>query len=192
MARVGSAANNPADDDPRSDVELVDAANCGDVAAFEVLYKRYRQWVTGVAFRFTRDEELSLDVLQETFMYLLRKFPDFELRAQMKTFLYPVIRHVSIALQSKARRTTTVDDPGATQPVSPAEHSREPEEQLAAAIDTLAPGQREVLMLRFADDLPLEAIATAMQIPLGTVKSRLHHALAALRADERTKKYFER
>ena len=192
MARVGSASNNPAEDDPRSDVELVDAANRGDVAAFEVLYKRYRQWVTGVAFRFTRDEELSLDVLQETFMYLLHKFPGFELRAQMKTFLYPVIRHVSIALQSKARRITAVDDPGAMQPVSPAGHSREPKEQLAAAIDTLPPGQREVLMLRFADDLPLEAIATALQIPLGTAKSRLHHALAALRADERTKKYFER
>jgi len=48
-----------------------------------------------------------------------------------------------------------------------------------------------VLLLRFVDDLSLAEIAKAMNIPLGTVKSRLHNALAALRHDPRTKEYFE-
>jgi len=63
-------------------------------------------------------------------------------------------------------------------------------EQLAAIVNNLPPGQREVVFLRYVDCLSLQGIATVMKIPLGTVKSRLHHALTALREDELTKKYF--
>ncbi len=52
--------------------------------------------------------------------------------------------------------------------------------------------QREVLMLRFVDGLSLAEIGEAMDIPLGTVKSRLHNALQTLRQDERTRAYFDR
>jgi RNA polymerase sigma-70 factor (ECF subfamily) len=62
---------------------------------------------------------------------------------------------------------------------------------LAELMEDLPVGQREVLMLRFADGLSLAEIAEALQIPLGTVKSRLHGAIEALRADERSKKYFD-
>ena len=50
---------------------------------------------------------------------------------------------------------------------------------------------REVVLMRFVDGLSLDEIATALDIPLGTVKSRLHNALNALRADPRVRKYFE-
>jgi len=63
-------------------------------------------------------------------------------------------------------------------------------EQLTAIVNNLPPGQREVVFLRYVDCLSLQGIATVMKIPLGTVKSRLHHALTALREDELTKKYF--
>ena len=62
---------------------------------------------------------------------------------------------------------------------------------LAEIMEDLPVGQREVLMLRFADGLSLAEIAEAIQIPLGTVKSRLHGAIESLRGDERSKKYFE-
>ena len=88
----------------RSDVELVAAINSGDAAAFEVLYFRHRDWVAGLAFRFTADNDASLDVLQETFLYLLRKFPGFRLTANLKTFLYPAVRHLAIAARHKAAR----------------------------------------------------------------------------------------
>src|SRR5690348_8926110 len=90
--------------DPRTDDELVAAINDGDAAAFEALYLRYRDWSTALAFRFTADRDAALDVMQEAFLYLLRKFPGFTLTAQMKTFLYPVIRHLAIALAQKTRR----------------------------------------------------------------------------------------
>jgi RNA polymerase sigma-70 factor (ECF subfamily) len=64
--------------------------------------------------------------------------------------------------------------------------------ELHAVLAGLPEEQREVLMLRFADDLELSEIAESMGIPLGTVKSRLHHGLRTLREDARTKEFFNR
>ena len=51
---------------------------------------------------------------------------------------------------------------------------------------------REVLLLRFVDGFSLEEVSEALAIPLGTVKSRMHNAIAALRADPRVSEYFQR
>ena len=181
-------------EDPRTDQQLIDAANRGDGRAFEALYDRYRDWTINLAHRFTGDRDLALDVMQDTFTYLLRQFPGFRLTAQFKTFLYPVVRHNAIAIARKHRRFFTPDAPDLNPSPPPAcgfAASPDHLSPLAAALESLPPAQREVLILRFADDLTLAEIAAAVQIPLGTVKSRLHHALAALRADENLKKYFE-
>ena len=70
------------------------------------------------------------------------------------------------------------------------EHSTQVDlEGLSGAIEALPLGQREVLLLRYLDDLPLGEIAEAMQLPLGTVKSRLHNALQTLKADPRLKTF---
>ncbi|MCI0343203.1 MAG: RNA polymerase sigma factor [Planctomycetales bacterium] len=172
--------------DPRSDEDLVAAANGGDVAAFEALYRRHRDWVVRLAFRFTGDHDSALDVLQETFSYLLRKFPGLVLTGKLTTLLYPVVRHTALHSRRKARRavpleTTTVDPP-----------AREPErpgtrEELAAVLRGLSEEHRETLLLRFVDGLSLEEIARTLGIPTGTVKSRLHNALQHLREDPRTR-----
>lgn len=141
-----------------------------------------------LAWRFSADREIALDVLQDSFLYLLGKFPGFVLRAQMKTVLYPVVRHLSIAAASRARWNP---GPHEAAPSSPAGDDDERRRLLAEAVARLPAGHREVLFLRFADDLPLAEIGEALGLPLGTVKSRLHHALETLRGDERTKKYFE-
>ena len=62
--------------------------------------------------------------------------------------------------------------------------------ELAAVLSTLPIPQREVVLMRFVDDLSLEEIAAVLAIPLGTVKSRLHNALETLRHDPRTRAYF--
>src|SRR6516162_9556790 len=90
--------------DSRNDQQLVARINAGDAAAFEVLYFRHRDWVVNLAHRFTGNEDLALDVMQETFLYLLRKFPGFHLTANLKTFLYPAVKNLSIAAARKARR----------------------------------------------------------------------------------------
>src|SRR5579859_1936900 len=104
----------------RTDLELIAAINCGDTSAFEALYLRYRDWVTVLAYRFTEDNDLALDVLQETFLYFLKKFPGFVLTAQMKTFLYPVVKNLSIAARRKAQRHQSTETELATLEHTPA------------------------------------------------------------------------
>ena len=177
----------------RSDVDLVAAINDGDAAAFEVLYFRYRDWVVGLAYRFTGDSDAALDVLQETFLYVLKKFPGVRLTAQFKTFLYPAVRNLSIAARRKAtRHQATAAELEQVENTAAAEPSGPETADLGYVLGGLPEEQREVLRLRFVDGLSLAEIAEAMATPLGTVKSRLHNALEALRSDERTKKFFER
>ncbi len=176
----------PPTDDPRSDQQLVEALNSGDTSAFDAIYYRYRDWVMQLAYRFTRSHEDSLDVLQETFAYLARKFPGFTLTASMTTFLYQVVRSTSLSILRKRRPIVSVDDSMLT---APPERSNSPE--LASVLSNLSEPAREVLLMRYVDGLALQEIASALQIPLGTVKSRIHNALTSLRHDGRTRRYFQ-
>ena len=173
-----------------SDQELIELANRGDSEAFGTLYHRYRDWVYRLAWRFTGNSQDALDVLQETFTYLLGKFPGFELTAAMTTFLYPVVKHLSFAIRRKNRRFAS-DDEALGELAAPAAQEAESSRlELVAALGVLPEAQREVLLMRFVDGMSLQEIADALDIPLGTVKSRLHHALRALRDDRRTRDYF--
>ena len=106
--------------------------------------------------------------------------------------LFRSVRHLSIAARRKAGRyqsseteqqsLATLAAPNPTQAGADA---------LAAALASLAEEHREVLLLRFVDGLSLAEIAAALDIPLGTVKSRMHNSLKTLRNDPRTKSYFE-
>ena len=174
--------------DEPTDLDLVAAANRGDPRAFEILYYRYRDWVVGLAFRITRDREDALDVLQETFAYFFGKFPGFRLTSRVKTFLYPVVRHLALGCLRRRRPHLRLDELAeAAAGFHPRKDPSETDE-LDALLAPLALGEREVVLLRFADDLPLAEIAQALHIPLGTVKSRLHNALEKLRRDPHTKK----
>jgi RNA polymerase sigma-70 factor (ECF subfamily) len=176
----------------RNDQELVAAINRGDAAAFEALYFRYRDWVVTLAFRFTGDQDAVLDVLQETFLYVLKKFPGFRLTAQFKTFLYPAVRNLSIAARRKASRyQATANEQEQLENFAAPPVSSSATGDLEFVLASLPEEQREVLLLRFVDGLNLGEIATAMGIPLGTVKSRLHNALQSLRRNERTKIFLE-
>src|SRR5687768_1569643 len=90
--------------DSRSDDQLVRDFAAGDASAFESLYYRYRDWVVSLAYRFTLNQDDALDVLQETFAYVSRKFPAFKLTSSMKTFLYPAVRNLSLEIRRKRRR----------------------------------------------------------------------------------------
>jgi RNA polymerase sigma-70 factor (ECF subfamily) len=167
-------------DETRSDLELVDAANAGDASALEALYVRYREWVVATAHRITRNREEALDVLQDAFLYFIRKFPGFALRAQMKTFLYPVVRNLALERMRRRRRAVPLGD-DTPHPVDEGTPGAAVNGQgLARAIERLPEAERETVALRYSDGMGLAQIAAALGVPLGTVKSRLHHALARL------------
>lgn len=170
-----------------TDQNLIDAARRGDERAFETLYYRHRDWVAGLARRFTGNEADALDVLQSTFMYVAEKLPTLILTASMTTFLYPVVKHLAIGLRCKSRRQETLSElPDVEAPASfPASR-----DDLADALSSLGDTHREVVLMRYVDDMTLEEIAVALEIPVGTVKSRLHNALDALSRDPRARRYF--
>jgi RNA polymerase sigma-70 factor (ECF subfamily) len=177
--------------DPRSDAQLIAALNAGDADAFEVLYFRHRDWVVNLASRFTGSEDLALDVMQETFIYFVRKFPGFRLTANLKTFLYPAVKNLSIAASRKAQRYQSGDAEQTLLANLPSAAASPEIGDLAVVLSNLSEEHREVLLLRFLDGLSLVEIAEAMSIPLGTVKSRLHNALETLRQDPRTREFFD-
>lgn len=168
------------------DRELVARANRGDSDALEALYRRHRDWVVSVAWRLTGDRDDALDALQDTFAHLLGRFPGFELRSSMRAYLYPVVKHTCISIARKRRRVVPFEaaDRGAAAPLAetaaPPEWSAEFERTIAGLPET----HREVLRLRMALGMQIAEIAHALDIPVGTVKSRLHNALQTLAIHE--------
>ncbi|MGH7242656.1 MAG: RNA polymerase sigma factor [Phycisphaerales bacterium] len=178
------------DDDPRADALLVGLASRGDEEAFLALYKRHRSFVVSVARRYTRDESEALDVLQDTFAYLVKKLPTLRLTSKLSTFLYPAVRNIALTIRRKDRMVALSpghDTAGKSSPASP-ETGPRPIEKVVA---DLPEGQREVLILRFVNDLSLREIAAVLEIPIGTVKSRIHQAIATLRQDPKTSQLFD-
>jgi len=159
------------------DVDLVARANRGDGAAFESLYHRHKGWVLGVARRYTTDPDEALDILQDTYAYFFAKFPGFELTAALRAFLFPVVKHVALTRKRKRRPQ---DDLASVDPARLAVPPTEPSE-VETLLARLPETHREVLWLRFSDDMSLKDIAVALDIPLGTVKSRLHNGLEMVR-----------
>jgi len=175
-----------------SDLELIAAINGGDPSAFETLYLRYRDWVVSLAQRFTADSDAALDVMQETFLYFLKKFPGFRLTANLKTFLYPAVRNLSIAARRKAQRYQATEAQLEKIENTASEDIAVAPNELATVLAGLSEEHRETILLRFVDGLSLAEMAEAMEIPLGTVKSRLHIALQTLRNDKRTREFFDK
>lgn len=171
-----------------SDSELVEICNSGPRAdateAFDSLYRRHRDYVTRVALRFCSDRDIAADVLQETFIYLLRKFPPsgegLVLTARLRTLLYPVARNLTLTAfrQERRREQDRVLDPDQL----PDPRTVDPQyENLAKVMQGLSARHREVVLLRFVDGMRLNEMAEALDVPAGTVKSRLHFAVGALR-----------
>jgi RNA polymerase sigma-70 factor (ECF subfamily) len=175
-----------------TDQELISAINSGDAAAFETLYLRHRDWVVHLAHRFTGNSDAALDVMQETFLYFLKKFPGFRLTANLKTFLYPAVRNLSIAARRKAQRYQATEAQLEKIENTASDEIAVASSELQMVLAGLSEEHRETVLLRFVDGLSLAEMAEAMEIPLGTVKSRLHIALQTLRNDKRTREYFQK
>jgi RNA polymerase sigma-70 factor (ECF subfamily) len=120
----------------------------------------------------------SEDLLHETFVQLLKKPEELRDARSPKAWLYSVARHIVLGFVRKQSRIVEllVDPPS---PSIPAEDDRI--QMLKTAMERLPPQQLEVLELRLDAELSYGEIADALDIPVGTVRSRLHHAVRALR-----------
>jgi len=164
---------------------LVERCNAGDPQAFEALYAYHRQWVFSLAIRFLGNHDDAGDALQDSFTYLFRQFPGFRLTSTIRAFLYPVIKHCSVSIARKRRAVINLDsvqEQGLEASFGLVWESETPGD-FERLIRPLSPEHQEVVRLRFALDMRLHEIADALEIPIGTVKSRLHTALSTLRKE---------
>lgn len=171
-----------------SDAALIARINTGDVVAFETLYYRHRDWALRLARRFTGNDADALDVTQNTFVYLYRKFPGFTLTASLRTLLWTVVRSESLMVVRRRRRSIAIDASVLDLEAKP----QAADDEIGAILGTLSVEHRQVILMRLVDELSTDEIAAALSVPAGTVKSRLHHAIAQLRASPAARRFFER
>ena len=171
--------NRPTDP-PNHELDLIARANAGDRGALDSLFILHADWVVALAYRFVKNREDALDVRSDTFEYLCGRFPGFELRTTLRSFLYPVVKHRSLSLIRRRRRTVPLLDVtfrDGSERVAPDRTTGD----FARNLAMLLPHQRDVVRLRFTTDLRLVEIADLLGLPVGTVKSRLHKAMRRLR-----------
>lgn len=166
----------------RRDAELVDRL----IVQYQHRLMRYLLFLTG-------DREIAEDLFQETWMKVLTRGSQYNGAARFDTWLFTVARNLLIDLRRK-RSMVSLEDLCAgeeeeyafqipSDEPNPFDHyrSREEARRIAALLLLLDPLQREVLALRFHEELSLEEIATVTRTPLSTVKSRLYRGMAALK-----------
>jgi RNA polymerase sigma-70 factor (ECF subfamily) len=119
------------------------------------------------------------DLLQDTFVRAIRSFARLRSSVSPRAYLFGIARHVSLdALRALQPTTELPAEPAA--PVAAPEDARL--EPMRAAIADLPAPQRETLLLKLQHDLSYAEIAEVLGIPIGTVRSRLHHAVNQLRS----------
>jgi len=169
---------------------LIRRCQRGDPLAIEVLIRRYQNYVFRLCYLVMRNEQDAEDMTQETFVRAFHALPRFEIRegTSFEAWLYRVAVN---ACRSRMRRkwyqVLPWPDP-APQIVSEPEEEPdrrvmrgEQRDEILAAIDTLGEKHRLVVILRYYGGLSNEEIAQALNIPCGTVRSRLHVARRRLK-----------
>jgi len=125
-------------------------------------------------------EEAARDLVQETFLQMARGLQDGKTPKCARGYLFGIARHLSHAVWRRREEDKVLPlDPAVCEMPAPVADVRV--EAARETISALEPVQREILDLRFAQGLSYAEIAEALHIPLGTVRSRLHHAVAQVR-----------
>ena len=170
--------------DPMQELLLVGQARGGDTAAFSVLVRAYERRLLFFLRRFAPDAARALDLLQEVWLDAFRKLPALRTPEAFRVWLYRIAHDRGV---TQVRRDRREDEALAeTEPAGDVLDHHEFERAEIAhlvreALDELPPGQRTVLTLRFLEEMNLEDLSGVLGVPVGTVKSRLHHAKLALR-----------
>jgi RNA polymerase sigma-70 factor (ECF subfamily) len=180
-----------------NDAALVERCRAGDVAAFEPLVEKYRQRVWRLAYNTLRDREEAWDVAQEAFIRAYQALPSFRGQSAFYTWLYRIVMNVaadrarSRGAQGRAFGTERVPEedwdrvlpdqnPGDEAPDAAALR-REQRGKIMQALATLSEDHRKIVMLSDLEGLSYREIADTLEIPMGTVMSRLHNARRRLR-----------
>jgi RNA polymerase sigma-70 factor, ECF subfamily len=174
------------------DQALIQAAQDGDADALDALLKQYQPQIFRFGMKMCRDPEDAREVLQETLFAAARTLHGFRGASSLSTWLYTIARSYCIKRRRRgvlAPEVVSLDSEASGAWAAP-DRAPDPEERLAhrevgaaleAAIASLEPEHREVLLLRDVEGLPAAQVAEVTSLSVAAVKSRLHRARTAVR-----------
>jgi RNA polymerase sigma-70 factor (ECF subfamily) len=184
---------------PHDEAALIDQCRRGDSAAFGDLVRKYQDRVFNTCWRLCGNRTDAEDLTQEAFVRAFQSIDRFAGRSRFYTWVYRIAVNLTISARRKDRRArwpsldaeqsgtdgeASRGDQLDSGEASPAEKAcdREQEARVMAALSSLEDEPRAVVILRDLESLGYDEIAEILDIPAGTVKSRLHRARLALRA----------
>lgn len=162
----------------------------GNMAAFEALFRQYEKLVFKTAYLLTGSRDKAEDALQEVFVSVWKSRHTYsQNKGKLTTWLHRItVNQCSREKARKAPTSVSLEEKGIDLPEM--KHHSQPEDTLISkmeyarllkAMDALDTKHRSVLVLRYFNDLSYQEIAEALEIPLGTVKSRLNQSLKYLK-----------
>lgn len=175
--------------EPRNDRELVHAAREGEALAFDNLFYRYRDGIYRLGFAITKDPSAAEEIVVDTFARAHRAIERLEPDDSLRPWLYRVAINLSYNRRPRKGVTFSSLDDGtddlAAEAESPSDAAERAERRrvVLECVDQLGPKHKTVVVLHYLNGLNLAEIAEVVEVPVGTVKSRLHYALRKLRVE---------
>ena len=183
-------------DDANDDELLIARAQRGERAGFDALVRRHQERAYIYAFRLTRNSEIAADVVAEAFLRIHNALPNFKGQSSFRTWLYRILTNCYLDLRKreKARPHGSLDamtetgegEMGAQIPNSGPTPEEEAQQRargdaMQAALAMMPEYQRAMIVMYHAEDMSYEEMAATLDLPVGTVKSRLNRARLGLR-----------
>ena len=176
---------------PRDDRDLIAASLTGDSASFGELVRRYQDRLFNSVLRVCDTAEDAADVVQEAFLHAYQALPSFKGDSQFFTWVYRIAFNTAITLKRKQKSAMRLNtgELGGYDPADPSDAARpdhsmesaEDERRVQEALQRLSPEHRAVLVLKDMDEMKYEEMAEVLQVPIGTIRSRLHRARLELK-----------
>lgn len=170
----------------RSDREAVERCLAGEAEAFSTLVERYGGRVYNIALRITNDADAAADCAQEAFIRAYRALHQYDPALPFGPWLYRIVTNTSLNHVQRwhAHESPVEEFPDRAEPEEAGPESsilrREALDEVLAAMAELPAHYRAALTLRHLQQLSYQEVADTLDIPLGTVKTHLHRARAAL------------
>ena len=168
--------------------ELIERCRTGDDTAFAELVDRYKDLVYGLIYRMVGDRGLADDLAQDVFLKVHRGLPYFRGEARLSTWIFRIVQNVCVQARSGRPPHVPLDDGiGGDRPPRQfgsedrAFDSLEDRDRLDKALARLPPNYRMLVVAHYIKGVQYEALAEALNLPLGTVKTHLYRAKRRLR-----------